>query len=78
MRDMLGRGEALSVQEALRLISENLKATTPKEDISGLADSFGKVLSRDIISPEDLPGYSTVLRSFPQTPSGPRKTILLI
>ena len=58
MRDMLGRGEALSVQEALRLISENLKVTTPKESISSIDDSLGRVLSRDIISPEDLPGYS--------------------
>jgi molybdopterin molybdotransferase len=58
MRDMLGRGEALSVQEALRLVSENLKAITPKETIAGLDDSLGRMLSRDIVSPEDLPGYS--------------------
>jgi molybdopterin molybdotransferase len=57
MRDMLGRGEALSVQEALRLVSENLNKV-PKETLSGIEGSLGRVLSRDIVSSEDIPGYS--------------------
>lgn len=57
MRDMLGRDEALNVQEALRLVLENL-AGRPEEAVAGLDGSLGRVLSRDVFSPEDLPGFS--------------------
>lgn len=58
MRDMLGRGEAVSAQEALRLILDNLPKSLPPEIKLQLEDSYGRVLSRDIASPEDLPGFS--------------------
>jgi molybdopterin molybdotransferase len=58
MRDMLGRGEAVSAQEALRLILENLPESPPPEVRLELEASYGRVLSRDIVSPEDLPGFA--------------------
>lgn len=58
MRDMLGRSEALSVQEALALISENLKEFAPREVVSDIDNSLGRVISANIVSPEDLPAYS--------------------
>jgi molybdopterin molybdotransferase len=58
MRDMLGRGEAVSAEEALRLILENLPKSLPPEIKLELDGSYGRVLSRDVASPEDLPGFS--------------------
>ena len=57
MKDMLGRGETLSVRAALQLITKNISSITPEETVP-IADSYGRVLSRDIISPEDLPGFA--------------------
>jgi molybdopterin molybdotransferase len=58
MRDMLGRGQAVSVSEALRRILESI----PLTDVPGvkipLAEASGRVLAGDIVSPEDLPGFS--------------------
>lgn len=58
MRDMLGRGEAVSVEEALRLILNGLPGTLPQGTAVGLEDSCRRVLSREIVSPEDLPGFA--------------------
>jgi len=62
MRDMLGRGEALSVEEALGLILQNLPVAKPPavypEESINIDESLGRVLSRDIVSPEDLPGFA--------------------
>lgn len=58
MQDMLGRGEAASVQQALSLISENLRQSPPLVDSIPIEESFGRVLASDITAPEDLPGFS--------------------
>jgi molybdopterin molybdotransferase len=58
MRDMLGRGQAVSVSEAQKLILENLTLTDIPYVSVQLAEAFGRVLAADIVSPEDLPGFS--------------------
>lgn len=64
MPDMLGRGEALGVEEALGLILGSLSAgpagVPPEESVESIAveESLGRVLLRDIVSPEDLPGFA--------------------
>jgi molybdopterin molybdotransferase len=58
MRDMLGREKALSVEDARQLLGTHLPA---KELISlriPIEQSFGRVLSEQISSPEDLPAFS--------------------
>jgi molybdopterin molybdotransferase len=58
MRDMLGRGEALSVGKARGLILDGLQEIHPEETLLTIEDSFSRVVSRDIVSPEDLPGFA--------------------
>jgi molybdopterin molybdotransferase len=58
MRDMLGREEVISVERALELIFSNLSPKLPSETRLRIEESYGRVLSRDIISPEDLPDFS--------------------
>jgi len=58
MRDMLGRGQAVEVADALRLIFENLPEKDIPETSAELSEAFGRVLSRDVLAPEDLPGFS--------------------
>jgi molybdopterin molybdotransferase len=58
MRDMLGRGRAVSVGEALRLILESISQTNIPHVKVPLVEAFGRVLAGDIVSPEDLPGFS--------------------
>ena len=58
MRDMLGREKAVSVEDARQLLGTHLPA---KELISlriPIEQSFGRVLSEQISSPEDLPAFS--------------------
>ncbi|MEJ2313241.1 MAG: molybdopterin molybdotransferase MoeA [Nitrospirota bacterium] len=57
MADLLGREGAVSVEEALRLIFDNLPiGDIPETDIP-LTEAFGRVLAREAVSPEDLPGF---------------------
>jgi len=57
MRDMLGRGQAVTVDEALRLTLENLPGKDiPEEEVS-ITESFGRILSREVVSAEDVPGF---------------------
>ena len=58
MRDMLGRGQAVEVADALRLIFEDLPGKDIPETSVTLSEAFGRVLSRDVLAPEDLPGFS--------------------
>lgn len=58
MPDMLGRDEAVSAGEALRLIVESLPQGPPPETRAVLEESYGRVLSRDALCPEDLPGFA--------------------
>jgi molybdopterin molybdotransferase len=55
---MLGRGQAVEVADALRLIFENLPEKDIPETSAELSEAFGRVLSRDVLAPEDLPGFS--------------------
>jgi molybdopterin molybdotransferase len=58
MRDMLGRGQAVSVSEALKLLQGSIPERIIPELNVPLQESFGRVISRDVVSPEDLPGFS--------------------
>lgn len=55
---MLGREEVISVEEALNLIFSNLSPKLPPETMVRIEESYGRILSRDITSQEDLPSFS--------------------
>jgi molybdopterin molybdotransferase len=57
MRDMLGRGEAVSVEEALKRLFDSLPGRYPSSTRIRIEDAYGTVLSRDVLSPEDLPAF---------------------
>jgi molybdopterin molybdotransferase len=57
MKDLLGRDEAVTVEEALRLLNEQ-KLRMPVTEPISIENAFSRVLSRDIISPENLPGFN--------------------
>lgn len=58
MKDMLGREEVLSVSEAReKILSHSLQAV-PRELEADIDSSVGRILSRDIVSPEDLPSFT--------------------
>ncbi len=55
---MLGRGEALSRQEAQRTLKEAFSFPEPPvEEVETFA-SLGRVLGREVTSPEDLPSFA--------------------
>ncbi len=55
-KDMLGRGEAISAEEALkRLLS--LPVSTPQVEAISSEKAYGRVLSDTITSPEDMPPF---------------------
>ncbi len=57
MKDLLGRDEAVKVNEARELfLKQNLRE--PEAESVSIDDSYGRVLSREITSPEDLPGFN--------------------
>jgi molybdopterin molybdotransferase len=58
MRDMLGREEAISVQEAQRRMAEHLSTREPAPVRLPILESFHRVLATDLSSPEDLPSFS--------------------
>jgi len=58
MRDMLGREEVITVENALELIFSNFSPKLPHEKSLKISESYGRILSRDIASPEDLPNFS--------------------
>ncbi|NIR17868.1 MAG: hypothetical protein GWN86_29795 [Desulfobacterales bacterium] len=58
MKDMLGRGEAVTVQEAMARLTGAIADTSPPVSLSALDQCYGRVLARDIHSPEDLPAFS--------------------
>jgi molybdopterin molybdotransferase len=55
---MLGRGRALDVEEALRIIQESLHPIHQPTATVSLEDSYGRILAEDVTSPEDLPAFS--------------------
>lgn len=58
MRDMLGREELVSVEEALERLMKSTHFKKPAEKNIPIESSYGMIISRDIISPEDLPGFN--------------------
>jgi molybdopterin molybdotransferase len=56
MRDLLGREEAVQVNEALDLLLDQKYEILNTESIP-IEAAYRRVLSKDIISPEDLPGF---------------------
>jgi molybdopterin molybdotransferase len=57
MKDLLGREEAVKVKEALRLLMEQELKQLDTETIR-IEEAYKRVLSKDIISPENLPGFN--------------------
>lgn len=58
MRDMLGREELISVEKALELLLKSTPFKAPVEINLPIEEAYGMILSRDVISPEELPGFS--------------------
>jgi molybdopterin molybdotransferase len=57
MRDMLGREELITVEKALELLFRYAPFRRPAETYVPIEKSCGLIISRDIISPEDLPSF---------------------
>jgi molybdopterin molybdotransferase len=58
MKDMLGRGEALSPREALKRVLDALPKTVPLSEEVPIEDAYGRVLAQAVNSLEDLPDFS--------------------
>jgi len=58
MRDMLGREDAISVAEAQSRIAGQITSKEPLPVVLAIEDSYKRILTEDIISPEDLPAFS--------------------
>ena len=58
MRDKLGRGQAVSVEEALNFVLSNIPDAEPSKSAVPLLEAFGRVLGSDITAQEDLPGFT--------------------
>ncbi len=57
MRDMLGREQVTTAEAALHLLLENLSGKIPSEGQRTIEDALGYISSRDVLSPEDIPGF---------------------
>jgi molybdopterin molybdotransferase len=57
MKDLLGREEAVTVEKALSLLLEQA-LQLPSTESTGIENAYGRVLSADVISPENLPGFN--------------------
>lgn len=57
MRDMLGREELITVEKAIELLFRYAPFRRPAETHLPIEKSCGIIISRDIISPEDLPSF---------------------
>jgi molybdopterin molybdotransferase len=58
MKDMLGREEVLSVEDAKGLIFKSADFTLPHEIEIRIENSLNRILSRDIVSHENLPPFA--------------------
>lgn len=58
MKDMLGREELVSVEEAIKLLLKYAPYKRPPENYFLIEKAFKMIISRDIISPEDLPSFN--------------------
>lgn len=57
MKDMLGREELITVEKALELLCRYSPFKRPPEISLPIDKTYGMIISRDIISPEDLPSF---------------------
>lgn len=57
MKDMLGRGGVVSREEALRTLAGHLAVPALRSEQTPLSSSLNRVLSRDMVSPSDLPPF---------------------
>lgn len=58
MKDMLGRGELVSVDKAIELIFSHTPSKKLEEINLSIDEAYGYVVSKDIVSPEDLPDFN--------------------
>ncbi len=57
MKDLLGREEAILVERALQLLQKQQLKILGTETVP-IERAYGRVLSEDIVSPENLPGFT--------------------
>lgn len=57
MKDLLGREDAIKVEEARKLLLKQDLKILPTESMP-IEKAYGRVLSENIISPENLPGFN--------------------
>ncbi len=57
IKDMLGRSGVVSREDALGILDRHLAIPAPVPEEISLSDALGRVLSRDVISPSDLPEF---------------------
>jgi molybdopterin molybdotransferase len=58
MKDMLGREDVISFEKARELILTSIDVQLPPEIQIGIESTLNRILSRDIVSPEDLPAFT--------------------
>jgi len=54
---MLGRGRVVSLAEAMELLALHMPAAVDGEEVLPLTETLGRVLAREVTSPEDLPPH---------------------
>lgn len=57
-RDMLGRNDTASLQEALLLLQEHLEPPAPRKAAVVLEEALDRICAENILSPENLPAFS--------------------
>jgi len=55
---MLGREEVITVEKALALVLKSLSSALPPEIKMSIENSYARILSRDMYSPENLPQFA--------------------
>ncbi len=58
MKDMLGREEVLTLENAQKILLQAVKFTSLSETEVEINNSVSRILSQNIISPEDLPDFT--------------------
>ncbi|MEW6570269.1 MAG: gephyrin-like molybdotransferase Glp [Nitrospirota bacterium] len=58
MRDMFGRGELITAEQARELILRHATFKRPDEICLPIDSSFDMIISKDVFSPENLPAFS--------------------
>lgn len=58
IKDMLGRGGVVTVEEARRALYDGIVLPEPEAERVAITSALGRVLARHIVSPETLPGFA--------------------